>query len=84
MGGVFPIFDEAGHFFGDSTGGSRFSALVNPGLHYFIAWGPVSTESLRATLVPGRTYWVLVTSRPSLYAVTRSSGSDEECPLVHC
>ena len=77
---VFTIIDERGHFLGDSTGSGRFSAFLDPGEHYFIAWTE-STETVKATLAPGRTYYVEVRptwgmwkGRASLWAVNRRSG----------
>jgi hypothetical protein len=79
-GGAFPIIDEGGRFIGESAPGTRFSSLVAPGGHYFIAWGTGRTEALHASLSAGRTYWVLVTGRPSLWAVNEESGLVREIP----
>jgi hypothetical protein len=79
-GGAFPIIDEAGRFVGESTPGTRFSVLVAAGGHYFISLGTGATEALYATLAAGRTYWVLVTGRPSLWAVTEETGLVKEIP----
>jgi hypothetical protein len=59
LANVFTIIDERGDFLGDSTGNGRFSVLFEPGEHYFIAWTE-STETVKATLAPGRTYYVEV------------------------
>jgi hypothetical protein len=71
---AFPIIDEAGHFVGESTSSSRFSVLVKPGIHYFITWGIGQTAALHAKLGAGRTYWIVVSHRPGLWAVTQQSG----------
>ena len=78
--GAFPIFDERGQFLGESTSGTRFLATVRPGQHYFIVWGKGHTESLFADLAAGRTYWVVVSHRPGLWAVTRGSKLVKEIP----
>jgi len=83
---VFTIIDERGYFLGDSTGSGRFSFFLDPGEHYFIAWTE-GTESVKATLAPGRTYYVEVRptwgmwkGRASLWAVNRRSGLMKKIP----
>jgi hypothetical protein len=73
-GGTYLIIDEAGHFVGETTPNTRFFVDVAPGSHYFIGWGSGYTESLYATLVAGRTYWIVISHHPALWAVTRKSG----------
>jgi hypothetical protein len=83
---VFTIIDERGYFLGDSTGNGRFSVFLDPGEHYFIAWTE-NTETVKATLAPGRTYYVEVRptwgmgkGRASLWAVNRRSGLMKKIP----
>jgi hypothetical protein len=83
---IFTIIDERGYFLGDSTAGARFSVFVDPGDHYFIVWTE-TTETVRATLAPGRTYYVEVRpkmgmwkARASLWAVNRRSGLQQNIP----
>ncbi len=83
---VFTIIDERGYFLGDSTAGARFAVFLDPGEHYFIAWTE-TTETVKATLVPGRTYYVEVRAkmgiwkaRASLWAVNRKSGLMQQIP----
>jgi hypothetical protein len=80
VGGAFLIIDEKGRFVGESAPGTRFCVLVAPGGHYFISWGSGRTETLHATVSAGRTYWVLVTKRPSLWAVSDETGLVKEIP----
>jgi hypothetical protein len=83
---LFTIIDEHGSFLGDSTAKGRFSVLLDPGDHYFIVWTE-STETVKATLAPGRTYYVEVRpkmgvwkARASLWAVNRRSGLLQNIP----
>jgi len=83
---IFTIIDERGYFLGDSTAGGRFSVYLDPGEHYFIVWTE-TTETVKATLAPGRTYYVEVRpkmgmwkARASLWAVNRKSGLMQSIP----
>ena len=83
---IFTIIDERGYFLGDSTANGRFSVFLDPGDHYFIVWTE-STETVKATLAPGRTYYVEVRpkmgmwkARASLWAVNRKSGLMQSIP----
>ncbi len=83
---IFTIIDERGYFLGDSTAGGRFSVFLDPGDHYFIVWTE-TTETVKASLAPGRTYYVEVrpkmgmwTARASLWAVNRKSGLMQNIP----
>jgi hypothetical protein len=83
---IFTIIDERGYFLGDSTAGARFSVFLDPGEHYFIVWTE-TTETVKATLAPGRTYYVEVRpkmgmwkARASLWAVNRKSGLMQSIP----
>jgi hypothetical protein len=83
---IFTIIDERGYFLGDSTAGGRFSVFLDPGEHYFIVWTE-TTETAKATLAPGRTYYVEVRpkmgvwkARASLWAVNRRSGLMQNIP----
>jgi hypothetical protein len=83
---IFTIIDERGYFLGDSTAGARFSVFVDPGDHHFIVWTE-TTETVKATLAPGRTYYVEVRpkmgmwkARASLWAVNRKSGLQQSIP----
>jgi hypothetical protein len=83
---IFTTIDENGYFLGDSTAGSRFSVFLNPGEHYFIVWTE-TTETVKATLAPGKTYYVEVRpkmgmwkARASLWAVNQKSGLMKSIP----
>ncbi len=83
---IFTIIDQRGYFLGDSTAGGRFSVFVDPGDHYFIVWTE-TTETVKASLAPGRTYYVEVRpkmgmwkARASLWAVNRKSGLMQSIP----
>jgi hypothetical protein len=83
---IFTIIDERGYFLGDSTAGGRFSVFLDPGEHYFIVWTE-TTETVKAALAPGRTYYVEVRpkmgmwkARASLWAVNQKSGLMKEIP----
>jgi hypothetical protein len=83
---IFTIIDERGYFLGDSTASGRFSVFLDPGEHYFIVWTE-STETVKATLAPGKTYYVEVRpkmgmwkARASLWAVNRKSGLMQSIP----
>ena len=80
VGGAYLVIDENGRFLGESAAGTRFSVWVAAGAHYFIAWGSGTTEALHATLAPGRTYWVLVSGKPGLWAITPDNGLMKEIP----
>ncbi|HWZ91983.1 MAG TPA: hypothetical protein VNW92_24130, partial [Polyangiaceae bacterium] len=53
------ILEDNGVFMGDSIGGSEFFVTLPPGPHLFLAWAE-NTAPLRATLLPGRVYYVEV------------------------
>ncbi|MBN2576292.1 MAG: hypothetical protein JXP73_17150 [Deltaproteobacteria bacterium] len=83
---IFTIIDQRGYFLGDSTAGARFSVFLDPGEHFFIVWTE-TTETAKATLAPGRTYYVEVRpkmgiwkARASLWAVNRKSGLMKNIP----
>jgi len=83
---LFTIIDEHGYFLGDSTAKGRFSVFLDPGEHYFIVWTE-TTETVKAILAPGRTYYVEVRpkmgmwkARASLWAVSRKSGLMQSIP----
>lgn len=83
---IFTVIDEHGYFLGDSTANGRFSVFVDPGDHFFIVWTE-STETVKAPLAPGRTYYVEVRpkmgmwkARASLWAVNRKSGLMQSIP----
>ena len=70
------ILDGHGRFLGDSLPETYFAVRVPPGEHIFIAWAE-NTAALRASLAPGRTYYVEVapkmgalSARMQLLAVT--------------
>jgi hypothetical protein len=56
------ILDIEGRFIGDTLSSSYFAANVPPGEHVFFAWAE-NTSALRATLAPGKTYYVKVSPR---------------------
>jgi hypothetical protein len=60
----FTVIDGQGHFLGESLAMSHFSALLPPGEHVLIAYGtsdPIArSDAMKATLAPGRTYFVAV------------------------
>jgi hypothetical protein len=51
------VIDEEGHWVGDAVTQSHFVASVTPGGHMFYAWS-TETAALKATLAPGRVYYV--------------------------
>ena len=53
------ILDGRGRFLGDSLPETYFAVHMPPGEHVFIAWAE-NTAALRASLLPGRTYYVEV------------------------
>jgi hypothetical protein len=53
------ILDGRGRFLGDSLPETYFAVRVPPGEHIFIAWAE-NTAALRASLAPGRTYYIEV------------------------
>jgi hypothetical protein len=83
---IFTIIDQRGYFLGDSTAGGRFSVFLDPGEHFFIVWTE-TTETVKAALAPGRTYYVEVRpkmgmwkARASLWAVNQKSGLMQNIP----
>lgn len=56
------ILDGRGRFLGDSLPHSYFAITVPPGEHLFIGCAE-NTAALRATLAPGRTYYIEVSPR---------------------
>jgi hypothetical protein len=78
------ILDGHGRFLGDSLPESYFAVKVPPGEHLFIAWAE-NTAALRATLAPGKTYYIEVapklgafSARMQLLAVTPRSENWKE------
>src|SRR5262249_18473662 len=59
--------DERGRFLGDSLPESYFAVRVPAGEHVFVAWAE-NTAALRASLAPGRTYYVEVASKPGAWS----------------
>jgi len=57
------ILDERGTFLGDAEASSHFIVNVPPGEHMFIVWAE-NTGPIRATLLPGRVYFVEVAIKP--------------------
>jgi hypothetical protein len=77
---IVTLVNEHGHYLGDSSAGTRFSVFPPPGDHYFIAMTD-GAETLKATLAPGRTYYVELrpklgvwTPQVPLLAISRRSG----------
>lgn len=69
------ILDEKGRFLGESWGKTYFAVRVPPGEHTFISWTE-GTPAMKATLDPGKTYYVEVgivpgawTARARLFAM---------------
>jgi hypothetical protein len=56
------ILEDNGAFLGDSIGGTQFFVTLPPGPHFFLSWAE-NTAPLRATLLPGRVYYVEVSPR---------------------
>lgn len=56
------ILDNRGTFLGDTLSSSYFAVNLPPGEHVFLAWAE-NTAALRATLAPGKTYYVKVSPR---------------------
>jgi hypothetical protein len=78
---LFMVMDENGRFLGESQAYSKFAVTLPPGEHMFVSWSE-SAEALKATLLPGRTYYVEVsprigafTARVDLLAVAPRLGS---------
>lgn len=61
-GVLMTILDDQGRFIGDSSAGSCFATPVPAGKHLFIGWAE-NTAALQAELLPGRVYFVEVSSR---------------------
>lgn len=57
------ILDEHGNFLGDAEPSSHFVATLPPGEHMFVVWAE-NTGPIRATLLPGRVYFVEVAIKP--------------------
>lgn len=81
------IFDGHGRFLGESLPSSYFAVNVPPGDHVFVAWAE-NTAALRATLAPGRKYYIEVatklgalSARCHLLALTPRSESWAKVPL---
>ena len=73
--------DGAARFLGESPPTSHFAVAVAPGEHTFVAWGGGHEDAVRATLAPGRVYFVAVRSalfRPLMLRAVRRSGDDAE------
>lgn len=60
------IFDERGHFLGDAEASAHFVATVAPGEHMFVVWAE-NTGPIRATLLPGRVYFIEVSMKPGAF-----------------
>lgn len=60
------IFDEQGRFLGDAQANAHFVATVAPGEHMFIVWAE-NTGPIRATLLPGRVYFIEVSMKPGAF-----------------
>jgi hypothetical protein len=60
------IFDEQGHFLGDAEPSAHFVAQVAPGEHMFVVWAE-NTGPIRATLLPGRVYFIEVSMKPGAW-----------------
>lgn len=57
------IFDERGQFLGEAEASSHFMVQVPPGEHLFVVWAE-NTGPIRATLEPGRVYFIEVSMKP--------------------
>jgi hypothetical protein len=80
------VTDEQGRFLGDAAISTRFVTRVAPGEHIFMAWAE-NTGPMRATLAPGRIYYVLIdlragvsSGRADLLAVTPRSERWKQVP----
>ncbi len=78
---VVTILDDKGRFMGDALASTWFVRRVEAGEHTFISWAE-NTSALRATLLPGRVYFVEVdvklgalSPRTHLRAVTRDAAT---------
>lgn len=60
------IFDERGTFLGDAEPSAHFVARVPPGEHMFVVWAE-NTGPIRATLLPGRVYFIEVSMKPGAW-----------------
>jgi hypothetical protein len=59
---LFSVIDGQGRFLGDAQAGGRFAVTLPPGEHLFVTWKE-NDGPMRATLAPGRVYYVLVNPR---------------------
>ncbi len=66
-GQLFTIIDDQGQFLGDALPSSYFVSPVLPGDHLFVGWAE-NTCALRASLLPGRTYYVEVAARMGFWS----------------
>lgn len=86
------IIDERGRFLGDALPNGCFAVQVPAGEHLFISWAE-NTAAVRATLAPGKTYFVevsprvgLMSARVQLFAQTPRNKNWLEVPrwLAEC
>ena len=80
-----PVKDAAGHvafFLGESVASSHFAVAVPPGEHVFVCYhgsDPIArNDAMRATLAPGRTYFVEISPNMGgveILAITPRAGS---------
>jgi hypothetical protein len=73
----FAILDQQGKWLGDAVAKSQFGVLLPPGEYMFVAWAE-NTAALKATVAPGKRYFVRVdpamglgSARVSLEALTK-------------
>lgn len=60
------IFDERGTFLGEAEPSAHFVSRVAPGEHMFVVWAE-NTGPIRATLLPGRVYFIEVSIKPGVW-----------------
>jgi hypothetical protein len=65
-GYVIPIIDDQGRFLGEAGAKTHFAVVARPGDHMFVAWRE-NTTFLRARLLPGKTYFVEVATKPGMF-----------------
>ncbi|HEY5956259.1 MAG TPA: hypothetical protein VIV60_06895, partial [Polyangiaceae bacterium] len=63
---LFTVINGHGHFLGDAQAGARFAVAVPPGEQLFVTWSE-TVAPMRANLLPGHIYYVLVDPRMGVW-----------------
>jgi hypothetical protein len=82
----FSILDQQGRWIGEAVAKSQFAVELPPGEYMFVGWAE-NTAALKATLAPGRVYYVKVdpsmgfgSARVTLEAITPRHADWRELP----